>query len=114
MFITGIALAAVAIGMLFFGFIGVSHTVTAGTQVTLCGTNIGVSNAGEPGPPAVRLLGPTSVTLQPGERARISALCVVEVVSITDHNGSDNSGADTDDGDTDGGSIDVQLRWRLW
>lgn len=94
----GVVAAAVAIGAVV-GTIGIGQTVTAGTQSTVCGVTVGVSVSGQ----TVRLLGASDETLSPGDRVRVSPVCVIEIVSI------DDGGSATDDG---GGR--VQLRWRLW
>lgn len=98
--IAGVAVLAV---VLTLGIAGVGRTVIAGTQTQLCGTQVGVSVSGG----TVRLLGTDAGTLAVGERARISAFCVVELVGVQ------ASGANAES-DADGGSTQVQLRWRLW
>lgn len=89
--------------VLTLGVVGVGRTVAAGTQTQLCGTQVGVSVSGD----TVRLLGTDTGTLAVGERARISAFCVIELVGVQE------SGA-SGEADADGGGARVQLRWRLW
>lgn len=95
------ALAVVVVG----GVFGVSQTVGAGTQPSVCGTTIGVAVAG----PMVRLLGASDRPLAPGDRVRLGPLCVVEIVNIEDVDVA-ATGAE----DADGGGARVELRWRLW
>lgn len=99
----GIGLVAViaAAGVISFGFVGINQTVRAGTQSKICGVQVGVTATGD----TVRLLGVSDDSLSPGDRARVSALCVVEVVSI------DASEAAPD---ADGAGPTVHLKWRLW
>lgn len=101
--VAGVAILA---ALLVFGVIGVGRTVVAGTQTQLCGTRVGVTLADDT---SVRLLGTDAGTLSVGDRARIGAFCVVEVVDI------DASGASAAPSEhADGGGASVHLRWRLW
>lgn len=99
----GIGLVAViaAVGVISLGFVGVNQNVRAGTQTKVCGAQVGVTVSGD----TVRLLGVSDESLSPGDRARVNALCVVEVVSI------DASEAAPD---ADGAGPSVHLKWRLW
>ncbi|MGO3147138.1 MAG: hypothetical protein ACTIJ6_05610 [Leucobacter sp.] len=113
MLIGGIVIAVTAVGVLFFGFVGVSKTVTTGTQTSLCGTKIGVSASSEPGQKqTVRLLGVSDESLSAGDRVRVNPVCVIRVVSIGEKTGT-NDETDTEN-DQDGGGTNVILRWRLW
>lgn len=93
--VAAVALAAAVVGL---GIVGVEQTVTTGTQPQICGATVSLSGSG----PTVRLAGET---VGPGDRVRLTPLCVVEILSIED----DGLGADED-----GGSARVHLRWRLW
>ena len=97
----GVAVAAVAAGVVVFGVVGVGQTVSAGAQTQVCGVPIGVSVSDDR---TVRLLGASDEALAPGDRVRVSPLCVVEVVDIQGEV----------DPDADGGGARVELRWRLW
>ena len=98
--------AVVAVGLL--GFVGVERTVPAGTETRICGSTIGVSMV-DPG--RVRLLGASDAALEAGDRARIHAFCVVEVLGVE---GAGSSGGDDGSEAADGSQATVQLRWRLW
>ncbi|GAA1327407.1 hypothetical protein ACFSWE_15465 [Leucobacter albus] len=101
--VAGVAILAT---LLVFGVIGVGRTVVAGSETQLCGARVGVVVADDA---SVRLLGTDAGRLAVGDRARIGAFCVVEVVGISE------SGTNTAPGeDVDGGGASVQLRWRLW
>lgn len=89
------------IAAVLLGFVGVGTTVQAGTQATVCGVTFGVSSSGSD----VELLGVSDELLAPGDTARASTLCVIEVVFINEGNLGD---------DSDGSGFDIQLRWRLW
>lgn len=93
--------AGAAICAVVFGIVGISQTVTAGTQPRVCGATLGVTSSDE----GVRLLGASDATLTPGDRVRVGPMCVVEIISI------DDSGVDPN---ADGGGARVQLKWRLW
>ena len=99
----GIGLVAViaAVGVISLGFVGVNQNVRAGTQTKVCGAQVGVTVSGD----TVRLLGVSDESLSPGDRARVNALCVVEVVSIDAIEAAP---------DTDGAGPSVHLKWRLW
>ncbi|MBC9936514.1 MULTISPECIES: hypothetical protein [unclassified Leucobacter] len=94
-------IAGAAICAIVFGVVGISQTVTAGTQPRVCGVTLGVTSSDQ----GVRLLGASDATLVPGDRVRVGPMCVVEVISI------DDSGVNPD---ADGGGARVQLKWRLW
>lgn len=95
----GVVVVAAAVAAVALGVVGVGQTVAAGSQAQVCGVTVGVSVSDG----TVRLLGVSDETLAPGDRVRVSPLCVVEVVAI-------DGGDDPDD---DGGAH-VELRWRLW
>ncbi len=115
----GAAVAGAVVAVGWLGFAGIERTVVAGTQSRICGTMVGVSSV-EPGR-SVRVLGPSDATLAVGDRARVHALCVVEVVGIegqhaegADVDRADVDGADVDGADVEGAAERVRLRWRLW
>jgi hypothetical protein len=95
-----IALAAVVL-VVVFGVVGISQTVSAGTQPTVCGTTLGVTSSDD----SVRFPGVSDGQHTAGERVRLSPLCVVEIVRV------DNGAAASAN---DGSSARVQLTWRLW
>jgi len=105
------ATAAVAVGgavvvvagtlAVVFGVVGIGQTVTAGTQPIVCGVRVGVASSDQ----SVRLLGVSDEQHAPGDRVRVSDLCVVEIVGIDDQ---------ADAADEDGAGARVQLWWRLW
>lgn len=97
----GIVAAIATAGVIVFGFVGISQTVRSGTQTKVCGTQIGVTGSGD----SVRLLGVSDAALSTGDRVRVGALCVVEIVSIDAINAAP---------DSDGAGPSVQLKWRLW
>lgn len=97
----GVVVAAAAVVAVVLGVVGVGQTVSAGAQAQVCGTTVGVTVSEQ----TVRLLGVSDESLAPGDRVRVSPLCVVEVVGI------DHGEAGPDD---DGGAARVELRWRLW
>lgn len=100
--VAGSVIAVVVVAaLIIFGVVGITQTVRAGTQATVCGVDVGVTSSEE----TVRLLGVSDSTLAVGDRVRVSALCVIEIVSV------DNS--DMVPGH-DGASAKVQLRWTLW
>ena len=94
----GVAAVAAAI---VFGVVGIEQTVSAGGQARICGLTVGVTTSDQ----TVRLAGTSGGPYGPGDRVRVAALCVVEIVSI------EETPAGPDD---DGGSARVHLRWRLW
>lgn len=96
----GVVVAAGAVAAIVLGVVGVGQTVSAGAQAQVCGMTLGVSVSGQ----TVRLPGVSDESLAPGDRVRVSPLCVVEVVAI-DHG---------DAGPDDDGGARVELRWRLW
>jgi hypothetical protein len=100
MAVSGIALAAVVL-VVVFGVVGISQTVSAGTQPTVCGTTLGVTFSDD----SVRFPGVSDGQYSTGERVRLSPLCVVEIVGV-----DDGAVASADDGS----SARVQLTWRLW
>lgn len=100
--ITGsIVVAALAVVAIVWGVIGITQSVSAGGQTTICGVKVGVTASDQ----TARLVGLSDEALSPGDRVRLSPLCVVEVVSIDSSNAAPGE---------DGGSAHVQLKWRLW
>ncbi|WP_198141962.1 hypothetical protein [Leucobacter komagatae] len=100
--ISGVAMIA---ALLVFGVIGIGRTVGAGSEAQVCGTRVGVAASSDG---SVRLLGTETGALSVGDRSRIGAFCVVEVVDIN------ASAPAAPNASTDGGGASVQLRWRLW
>lgn len=100
--VAGASLVVIAaiVAVVVFGFVGIAQTVSAGTQSTVCGVTVGVTSTGQ----TVRLLGASDASLSPGDRVRLSALCVAEIVAV------DGGAAPGDDG----AGARVQLRWRSW
>jgi len=97
----GGVLAAVVVALVcVFGLVGIEQTVSAGSQPRVCGVTVGVTSTDQ----TVRLLGASEETLAPGDRVRLSPLCVVEIVGIESAAASDEDGA----------GARVQLRWRWW
>lgn len=100
--IIGTAAVITAVGIVIgLGVIGIDRTVTAGTQTRICGVTVGVTAADQ----AVYMPGQSDSPLAPGDRVRVSPLCVIDVVSIEES----ELGADQD-----GGGARVHLTWRLW
>jgi len=95
-----IALAALAGTVVVLGFVGIPSAVSSGGQAQVCGLRIGVTVDGD----RVHVAG-IAGTHAEGERVRVAALCVVEIVDVevTDL-----------DPDEVGGGAAVDLRWRLW
>lgn len=96
-----VVVAVLTVLVVVFGLVGVTRTVPAGTQVRVCGTQLGVNVSGQ----SVQLLRLTDEALAIGDRVRASPICVIEVLGIEP--GASQS-------DQDGSTAQVQLRWRLW
>lgn len=99
--IGAVAVSALVVAIVVLGVVGVSRSAQAGTQTQVCGTPVGVNVSGE----TVQLLGVSGDPLTPGDRVRVSPVCVIEVLSIDTSRVMPGY---------DGGGATVKLKWRLW
>ena len=100
--IAAMVLVLIAAAVVVLGVVRVPTSAVVGTQITVCGTTFGVSLVDDG---HVILMGLSDAPLAAGDKARVNALCAVEVIEIerTNH-----------DPEAIGGVARVDLKWGPW